>query len=62
VGGATGVAGGQVTGKVTGWLTRRMAAAYWVTPGGIAADQITDEQVAVSQPPPKVTEGLLSTM
>lgn len=52
----------QVAGNVKGWLTRRMAVSYWVTPGGIAADQITDEHVPVSQPPPKVIEGPLSTI
>ena len=62
VGGATGVARGHVAGNVTGWLTQRMAAAYCVTPGGVAADQITEEQVRVSQPPPKVREGPVSTI
>ena len=62
LGDATGVAPGQVAGKVTGWLTQPIAAAYCVTPGGLAADQITDEQVLASQPPPKVKEGPVSTI
>ena len=51
-----------MAGKVTGWLTQRIAAAYCATPGGLAADQITDEQVLVSHPPPKVKEGPVSTI
>jgi len=59
---ARGVAPGQVAGKVTGWLTQPIAASYCVTPGGLVADQITDEHVLASQPPPKVKEGPLSTI
>jgi hypothetical protein len=57
-----GVAGGHMAGNVTGWSTQRMAPTYCVTPGGVAADQITDEHVRVSQLPPKVREGPVSTI
>jgi hypothetical protein len=59
---ATGVAPGQVAGKVTGSLTHAIAAVYCVTPGGAAADQITDEHVLVSHSPPKVKDGPDSTI
>jgi hypothetical protein len=59
---AEGVVAGQAAGKSTGWSRHAMAAPYWVTPGGAAPDQITDEQVLVSQSPPKVNEGPVSTI
>lgn len=49
--GATGAAAGQVARQVPGWLTQSMAAAYCVTPGGSAPDQITREPVWASQAP-----------
>ena len=65
---ATGVAGavppGQTGGNVTGWSICFINSAYWVEPGSsvVAADQMTVEQVLVSQPPPNVRFTPVSTI
>jgi hypothetical protein len=53
---------GQVLGNTTGWFTSFIAALNWVTPGGAAADQITEVQEPVWQPPPKVSDGPFLTI
>jgi hypothetical protein len=57
-----GVALGHVVGNRTSWSTHFMAAVYRATPGQstAAADQITDEQVLVSQSPPTAMNASVS--